>query len=105
MSADVTNAALEDAECTKCGSLLPSGDEGLCQVCGRAFGRPTDAIPVLTPEVMRRHGFNSADARAVQRNEEENAEAAQKTRKRLFWIAAVLVAIIAVLSGLLALSL
>lgn len=34
-------------ECLRCGSLLPTEDEGICPTCGTEFGRATIAMPAL----------------------------------------------------------
>lgn len=55
----------EPADCPRCGALLPEGDEGLCAVCGKAFGRTTATMPRVDMELLSQHGYASTDVQTV----------------------------------------
>ncbi len=91
-------------ECLRCGSLLPTEDEGICPTCGSEFGRATIAMPALKKPILPSAPAASAPLPAPSIAPGPIAATPAKNNTTLYIVLAVIVVLIlATLGAILAL--
>lgn len=91
-------------ECLRCGSLLPTEDEGICPTCGSEFGRATIAMPALKKPILPSAPASSAPLPAPSLAAGPVAGAPARNNTTLYIaLAVIVVLILAALGAILAL--